>query len=72
MNFDDFHALDGWLDRWKKRYNISFKMVSGEAIACTSEVVASREESTLQTILSKYIIAWQQGFCSYEVNIYTN
>ena len=26
---DKFKASDGWLDRWKKRCNISFKTVSG-------------------------------------------
>ncbi|XP_012559841.2 tigger transposable element-derived protein 4-like [Hydra vulgaris] len=54
MNVTNFYASDGWLDRWKKRYNISFKMVSGEANACTSEMVAPGEETKLPTILSKY------------------
>ena len=54
MNVKDFHASDGWLYRWKKRYNVSFKTVSGEANACTSEMVAPWEETTLPTILSKY------------------
>ena len=54
MNFDDFHASDGWLDCWKKRYNISFKTASGEANACTSEMVVPWEEIMLPTILSKY------------------
>ena len=26
---NDFSASDGWLDRWKKRKNVSFKTVSG-------------------------------------------
>ena len=25
---DDFSASDGWLDRWKKRKNVSFKIIS--------------------------------------------
>ena len=54
MNVDDFHASDGWLDCWKKQYNISFKTVSGEANACITEMVAPWEETMLPTILSKY------------------
>ena len=26
---NDFRASDGWLDRWKKRKNVSFKTISG-------------------------------------------
>ena len=26
---DSFQPSDGWLDRWKKRYNVSFKTISG-------------------------------------------
>ena len=29
LGCNDFHASDGWLDRWKKRKNVSFKTVSG-------------------------------------------
>ncbi|XP_012554215.1 tigger transposable element-derived protein 4-like [Hydra vulgaris] len=54
MNVTNFHASDGWLDSCKKQYNISFKTVSGETNACTSEVVVPWEEITLPTILSKY------------------
>ncbi|XP_004209091.2 tigger transposable element-derived protein 4-like [Hydra vulgaris] len=54
INVTFFHASDGWLDRWKKQYNISFKTVSGEAYACTSEMVALLEETMLPTILSKH------------------
>ncbi|XP_002165552.2 tigger transposable element-derived protein 4-like [Hydra vulgaris] len=54
MNVTKFHASGGLLDRWKKQYNISFKMVSGEANACTSKMVTPWEKTALQTILSKY------------------
>ena len=40
MNAENFKALDGWLDRWKKRFNVSFKKVSGESNACADEMVA--------------------------------
>ena len=54
MNVENFKASDGWLDRWKKRFNVSFKTVSGESNACTDEMVAPWEQTTLPTILSKY------------------
>ena len=28
LGCDSFQASDGWLDRWKKRYNVSFKTIS--------------------------------------------
>ena len=37
LGCNDFHASDGWLDRWKKRTNVSFKTVSG--ISFTSTVI---------------------------------
>ena len=54
MNVENFKASVGWLDRWKKRFNVSFKTVSGESNACTDEMVAPWEQTTLPTILSKY------------------
>ena len=38
MNAKNFHAYDGWLANCKKRHNVSFKAVSGEGNACTSEM----------------------------------
>ena len=54
INVENFKASDGWLDRWKKRFNVSFKTVSGESNACTDEMVASWEQTTLSAILPKY------------------
>ena len=54
MNAENFKALDGWLDCWKKRFNVSFKRVSGESNACPDEMIAPWEQTTLPTILSKY------------------
>ena len=54
MNVENFKASDGWLDRWKKRFSVSFKTVSGESNACTDEMVAPWEQTTLPTVLSKY------------------
>ena len=54
MSIENFHASDGWLDHWKKRYNVSFKKISGEGNACTDEMTAPWAETTLPTILSEY------------------
>ena len=54
MNIENFKVSDGWLDRWKKRFNVSFKAVSGESNACTDKMIAPWEETMLPTILSKY------------------
>ena len=37
-----------------KRLNVSFKTVSGESNACTDEMVAPWEQTTLPTILFKH------------------
>ena len=29
LELNDFHASDGWVNRWKKQFNVSFKTVSG-------------------------------------------
>ena len=54
MNVKNFKASDGWLNRWKKRFNVLFTSVSGENNACTGEMIAPREQSKLPIILSKY------------------
>ena len=54
INIKGFQASDGWLDRWKNRYNVSFKTVSGEGNSCTAEMTESWKETSLPTILSKY------------------
>ena len=46
MNVENFKASDGWLDRWKKQFNLSFKTVSGENNVCTDEMVAPWEQTT--------------------------
>ena len=54
MNVENFKTSDGWLDRWKKRFNVSFKTVSGESNPFTDEMIAPWDQTTLPTILSKY------------------
>ena len=57
MNVENFKAPNGWLDHWKKkkqtRFNVSFKTVSGESNACTDEMVAPWEQTTLPTISTR-------------------
>ena len=36
---ENFKASDGWLDRRKKQFNVSFKTLSGKSNACTDEMV---------------------------------
>ena len=54
MNVENFKASNGWLDRWKKRFNVSFKTVSSESNAFTDEMVAPWAQTTLPNILSNY------------------
>ena len=39
--FDNFQASDGWLGRWKKRFNVSFKIVSSKRTFTTSLEIAT-------------------------------
>ena len=48
-----FKVSNGWLDRFKKRYNITSKVISGEAGGVSEETVASWKER-LPSILSGY------------------
>ena len=54
MNVENFKVSDGQLDCQKEQFNVSFKIVSGESNACTDEMVAPWEQTTLLTIFSKY------------------
>ena len=54
MNVENFKASNGCVDHWKKRFNVSFKTVFGKSNACTDEMVAPWEQSTLPTMLLKY------------------
>ena len=54
LELTDFQASDGWLHKWKRRQNVTFKAVSGEENAVTPEMIASWSEAYLPTILSKY------------------
>ena len=53
LNITDFKASDGWLDRWKNRYNVVFRTISGEGRSCTEEMT-SWAQTHLPTILPRY------------------
>ena len=46
LHLDDFRASDGWLDRWKSRYNVTFREVPEEEKSCTPEMTASWKDSS--------------------------
>ena len=48
-----FKASNGWLDRFKSRYNIQFKVISGEAASVNSETIEDWT-SRLPVILANY------------------
>ena len=50
----DFVPSDGWITRWKRRFNISFKKISGEGASCTPEMVSPWKETSLPTLLSNH------------------
>ena len=54
FNIPDFKASEGWLDRWKTRKNVIYRVISGEENSCTPEMTASWKETHLPTILSRY------------------
>ena len=54
LGIENFNASIGWLQRWKKRYDITFKMVSGESQAVSEEMLNPWTETCLPTLLSNY------------------
>lgn len=54
MKQDDFKASNGWFDNFKKRNNISFKVMAGESESVASDVV----DKWTQEVLPKLIEGW--------------
>jgi hypothetical protein len=52
-DIDGFKASNGWLDRFKSRYNIQFRVISGEAASVNSETIEDWT-SRLPVILENY------------------
>ena len=53
MGINSFTASTGWFDRFKHRFNIVYKVASGESAAASTEVVASFHRD-LPSLLSSY------------------
>ena len=54
LGYKGFQVSEGWLSKWKERYGIIFKAVSGEVNSVSSEVTAPWKETVLPTLLSRY------------------
>ena len=49
---EEFHASNGWSERWKARFNVSFKATFGEEKAVAPEMTKPMVELHLPTILA--------------------
>ena len=54
LQIEGFKASNGWFERWKTRFNVSFKAIVGEEKSVTPEMTSSWLETYLPTILSRY------------------
>ena len=50
----DFVPSDSWITLWKRRFNISFKKISGKGVSCTPEMISPWKETSLPILLSSY------------------
>uniref|UniRef100_A0AC35TLE5 HTH CENPB-type domain-containing protein n=1 Tax=Rhabditophanes sp. KR3021 TaxID=114890 RepID=A0AC35TLE5_9BILA len=53
MGFDYFKASDGWLECFKKRNNITFKIVSGDSNDVNMDVVLDYQQN-LKNLFADY------------------
>ena len=53
LQIEGFKASNGWFERWKSRFNVSFKAIAGEEKSVTPEMTSSWWETYLPTILSR-------------------
>ena len=53
LQIEGFKASNGWFERWKSRFNVSFKAIAGEEKTVTPEMTSSWWEPYLPTILSR-------------------
>lgn len=54
MNISDFSSNTGWLDRFKKRFGIVYKTISGEAASVDKSSVEKWKDGELKRIMDKY------------------
>ena len=52
LGFPDFKASNGWLDRWKRRYNVKRMKINGESGDVRGETVESWKESLPELLQS--------------------
>ena len=54
LGIEGFKASDGWLDNFKERHSITFRIEQGEAAAVDLEVVQNWQQGILREKLTKY------------------
>ena len=54
LQIEGFKASNGWFERWKTRFYVSFKAIAGEEKSVIPEMTSSWLETYLPTILSRY------------------
>lgn len=54
LDHDDFKATNGWLSRWKTRYNIKFKKMHGEKRSADNTSAEEWKNTKVPIYLSTY------------------
>lgn len=54
LEMTDWECNNSWISRWKTRYNISLKVISGEGSAVDMDVVSDFKSTVLPTLLEGY------------------
>ena len=54
LQIEGFKASNGWFERRKTRFNVSFKAIAGDEKSVTPEMTSSWLETYLPTILPRY------------------
>ena len=54
IDIKDFKASDGWLDNFKKRYNIKFKTLVGESFSINSKSLLEWQRTVLYPTIKNY------------------
>ncbi len=54
LGYDKFKASDGWIAKFKLRYNVAFKTLSGESASVPEESVSKWMAEELPLLLEEY------------------
>ena len=54
LGHDQFKSSDGWFNRWKKRHDLRYTKVYGEASEADEEAAAMWTNENMQELLKKY------------------